>query len=1033
MNFLATLAGDERLLVRVRQQFGQSLKSYRLGDVIARLPMPESDENPGLWLVCEGHVRLVAMSEVGTTAQETSFALLEPEQVFGFEAHFDYSICYRAVAASDVQLVYLPIADLQALCDAQPLLRERLQVEAQERKQLSQWKLHSDFGRSGLRLTSQQLSAVLPHLMAVSVDADCQVQDCAALPEGYCWSFVADCWAGSQPAMGQAWRHPQQTEADWRSTQPCQVYCLPQTQWSIVAEISPKLAQWLDVAPSSPQPALTVRKRRLNLPNLHPSASVLNPAVPASPNVSPVESAFPESWEREHTVDFPQPEKRRRSWVPNFLRKRAFIQQQSSSDCGVTCLAMIGQYWGQRYPIHVLREMAQVGRSGATLKNLAATAEQLGFQSRPVQASFNRMADQKNPWIAHWEGDHYIVVYAVRRGQVQVADPAVNKRWIPKRMFLEGWTGYALMLDPTSQLQKIDQKSAQSLGNFGRVLLTDKGTLGQIILLSLLLQLFGLVTPIFTQVILDQVVTQKSLPALNLFVLGLILFSVWTVLLGAVRQYLLDYFSNRLNLTLVSGFVNHTLRLPLKFFEDRNVGDILTRIGENGKIQQFLMRQAISTWLDASMGFVYLGLMLYYNWQLTAVALATIPFMVLLTLGSTPFLKRFSREVFKESAAQTSQVVEMMTGIATIKSAASEKEVRWRWEDRLVSLLNVQFRTQKFVNGLGVMSGVLNAIGSALVLWFGASLVIQDQLTIGQFVAFNMLIGRVIGPIMSVIGIWDEFQEVLISVERLNDVFATTPEEAVGEPMMPLPPVVGAVQFEKLTFKYDGAQDAPVLQNITLNVPAGQTVAIVGRSGSGKSTLIKLLQGLYHPTQGRILIDGHDIRHVSPSSLRSQIGTVPQDCFLFSGTILENIQMYRPDYGLTDAIDAAKLAEAHAFIQSLPLGYNTKVGERGTNLSGGQRQRIAIARALLGYPGILILDEATSSLDTESERRFQENLERITRDRTTFVIAHRLSTVQHADQILVIDRGMLAEQGTHRELMEQRGLYYHLAQQQLSL
>ncbi|MEQ8958434.1 MAG: peptidase domain-containing ABC transporter, partial [Coleofasciculus sp. C2-GNP5-27] len=277
------------------------------------------------------------------------------------------------------------------------------------------------------------------------------------------------------------------------------------------------------------------------------------------------------------------------------------------------------------------------------------------------------------------------------------------------------------------------------------------------------------------------------------------------------------------------------------------------------------------------------------------------------------------------------------------------------------------------------------------------------------------------------------FQEILVSVERLNDVFGTQPEEHPQQPMLTLPQIRGDVTLENVTFRYGEQEEHNTLENISLEVQAGETVALVGRSGSGKSTLVKLLQGLYHPTSGRITIDGHDIRHVSPQSLRSQLGVVPQDCFLFSGTILENISLYRPEFTLEQVIEVAKLAEAHAFIQALPLGYNTKVGERGSTLSGGQRQRIAIARALLGNPRILILDEATSSLDTESERRFQDNLARISRDRTTFIIAHRLSTVRNANRILVLDRGILVEQGTHQELMALQGLYYHLAQQQLDL
>jgi ATP-binding cassette, subfamily B, bacterial HlyB/CyaB len=334
---------------------------------------------------------------------------------------------------------------------------------------------------------------------------------------------------------------------------------------------------------------------------------------------------------------------------------------------------------------------------------------------------------------------------------------------------------------------------------------------------------------------------------------------------------------------------------------------------------------------------------------------------------------------------------------------------------------------------LGVTSGLINAVTGAALLWFGASLVIKGELTIGQFVAFNMLIGNVTGPLMSVVGLWDELQEVLISVERLNDVFAAKPEEVPGAPMMILPAIEGEICFDKVSFSYDGDEDLPTLQNLSFRTAPGETIAVVGRSGSGKSTLIKLLQGLYYPTRGRILTDGHDIRHISPHSLRSRQGVVPQECFLFSGTILDNIRMHHPDATLEAVVEVAKLAEAHSFIQDLPLGYNTKVGERGANLSGGQRQRIAIARALLGDPDMLILDEATSSLDTESERRFQQNLERISRDRTTFIIAHRLSTVQHADRILVLDRGILVEQGQHHELIQAQGLYYHLAQQQLNI
>lgn len=446
-----------------------------------------------------------------------------------------------------------------------------------------------------------------------------------------------------------------------------------------------------------------------------------------------------------------------------------------------------------------------------------------------------------------------------------------------------------------------------------------------------------------------------------------------------------------------------------------------------------MIGQVVLAWLSFLTGFVYLALMLYYNRQLTMLVMLMVPLIVIITLGATPFLRQISREIFKEASDQNSALVEMIGGIATIKSTATEHELRWRWENNLTRLMNARFRGQKFGIGLQGVSGLINTIGSTLLLWYGATLVIHDQLTIGQFVAFNMMIGYVISPVLALASLWDELQEIFISIERLNDIFETKPEETCEEMRMVMPPLAGAVTFEEVTFRYSEDSDRNTLQNISFSAPAGSTVAIVGRSGSGKSTLIKLLAGLYQPNKGRVLIDGHDIRRVSPASLRSQLGVVPQDCVLFSGTILENISLFREDIPLESVVKAAKLAEAHTFIQALPLGYGTEVGERGATLSGGQRQRIAIARALLRQPRLLILDEATSSLDTESERHFQQNLEGMSTEGTTFIIAHRLSTVRNADCILVLDRGILVEQGTHNELLAKKGLYYSLAQQQLDL
>jgi ATP-binding cassette, subfamily B, bacterial HlyB/CyaB len=1059
VKLLASMPVDADTIKALSRAF--NIHGYSLGQPINHNSTAEANgdsvraEHPDdrLYLICGGRVRLLCQHP--DRPREVSVQVLEAGETFGADSHWGADpLPYRAIAASEAQVADIARSQLASWLVAIPALETILHQQARQRERLIFFKMIA-LRTPGAALPSDHLQQFLALVTEMNLAAGTQLTQIKGDESRYVWvrsGTIANANANGSvppPAVGEGWEVAA-TSLDWQAHTDLQLYQLPSVHWEEATALAPQLfpAQLGDRTIADAQSIASVAATPVldpgaAEPRLRAAVPVSKPRRSATPIVPLTRPPAPESGESggasangqvspDPVIAFPKP-RRLRHWGQRLWRRYPFIDQQSSSDCGAACLAMIGLYWGERFSLNWLRNLAGIGRSGASLKNLATAAEQIGFQARPVRASLSRLAEQTQPWIAHWEGDHYVVVYRIKGDRVWVGDPARGKLPLSRQKFLEGWTGYALLLDPTSQLKANNAADKASLGRFWNVIGTYQTTLWQIVLASLLIQVFGLISPLFTQVILDKVVTQKSLVTLHVFSLGLLLFGGWRIGLSTARQYLLDYFSNRINLTLVSGFITHALSLPLKFFESRQVGDIITRIQENQKVQSFLVRQVVSTWLDALMAIVYLMLMLYYNWQLTLLVLAIIPPIILLTLISTPVLRQISRAIFNEAAEQNSLLVEMLSGVATIKAAAAEREVRWRWEDRLTRMLNEQFKGQKLANGLGAISGLINTLGSTALLWYGATLVIQGQLTIGQFVAFNMMIGSVISPILSIVGLWDEFQEVLIAVERLNDVFATAPEESPGKPMLVLPPIKGEVIFDDVTFHYEQAEDRNTLQNLNLQLTAGQTAAIVGRSGSGKSTLVKLLQGLYYPTKGRIWIDGHDTRHVSPASLRSQLGVVPQECFLFSGTILENIQLYRPEFTLEQVVEVAKLAEAHAFIQDLPLGYNTKVGERGSNLSGGQRQRIAIARALLGDPAILILDEATSSLDTESERRFQQNLARISRGRTTFIIAHRLSTVRHADLILVLDRGILVEQGSHDDLIKLKGLYYHLAQQQLEL
>ena len=736
--------------------------------------------------------------------------------------------------------------------------------------------------------------------------------------------------------------------------------------------------------------------------------------------------------ERSSKLYFPSPQIKFNHWWQQLTRRYPFLKQQSSSDCGVACMVMIGKYWGKNFSITELRSVANVDRSGASIKGLIVAAEHLGFAPRPVKVDLPTLAKQKLPAIVHWRGNHYIVVYRVTRDKVIVSDPKIGRRHLTRQEFVKEWNGYTLLLTPTAKFKQVPE-AERNVWKYFQLLKPHKLVLLEIVAASLIIQMLGLITPIFTQILLDRVVVQRSTSTLIAIGSGLIVFSLFGVAMSSLRRYLLYHTANKLDLSLIVGFISHTFRLPLSYFETRYVGDITSRISENRKIRDFITGEAISTMLDILSVFIYISLMLWYSWQLSLMALAVIPVFVINAIIFTPFLLKVSRESFAAKTKEQSYLIQAIKGIGTVKSMGVERNVRWRWEDLINESVRINFSGKMILERLTVSTGIIQTLISQFTLLLGVWLVIQQQLTIGQLVAFNMLVGNVVSPFKRLIGLWNQFQEILVAVERLDDVIDSPPEEDLSSSnLINLPSINGYIRFEDVTFRYNLENETNTLTNLSFEIKPGQTVALVGRSGSGKTTIAKLLLGLYTPTKGKILIDNQNLSNISLHSLRKQTGIVDQNTFLFGGTIKENLTVAHPQASMAELEQASKLAGAADFINELPLRYETQIGEGGGLMSGGQRQRLAIARALLNNPRLLILDEATSNLDAESEQIIQNNLDTILKTQTTLVIAHRLSTVRNADLILVLDRGLLVESGSHEVLMAKRGQYYYLNQQQLA-
>jgi ATP-binding cassette, subfamily B, bacterial HlyB/CyaB len=703
-------------------------------------------------------------------------------------------------------------------------------------------------------------------------------------------------------------------------------------------------------------------------------------------------------------------------------------QEDRKIDTGLLCLVMVAGYHGLAVDPEQLRHTLALGSEGMGIMDILRAAKELGLKAKEAQVSYDRLNRLTMPALALMEDRKFNVLAKIDGDRVLVFDPLDGRpRLISKDEFLQRWQKRIILI--TYRKSVAPSEKPFGLSWFVPEIWKYRKPLYEVLTASLILQIIGLVTPVFTQVIIDKVLVHKGVTTLDVLAIGLITVVLFEALLNILRTYLFTHTTNRIDISLGTKLFRHLFSLPLKYFEVRRVGDTVARVRELENIRHFLTGAPLTSILDVMFIGVYLVVMFIYSTTLTFVVLGAMPLFALLSLIITPMLRHRLDERFNRGAEAQAFLVEMVTGAQTVKAMAVEPEVQKKWENLLANYVRASYKTSKLSGVAGSVGQLIDRGSTLAILWLGAHLVMRGDLTVGQLIAFQMLSGRVSGPVLRLVQLWQDFQQAGLSIRRLGDIFHSAPEPSLNVTKTRFPAIRGDVRLEGVRFRYrlDGPE---IIRSINLDIKVGMILGIVGRSGSGKSTLAKLIQRLYLPESGRILIDGIDLALADPAWLRRQIGVVLQESFLFNGSVRDNIAFHYPQASMEEIIRVANLAGAHEFILELPEGYDTIVGERGTALSGGQRQRIAIARALLTNPRILIFDEATSSLDSESEAIIQRNLRQICRGRTVILIAHRLSTLRIAERIIVLEKGEIVELGTHDELMGRKGLYHHLQLQQ---
>mgnify|MGYP000197051765 CR=1 FL=1 len=725
-------------------------------------------------------------------------------------------------------------------------------------------------------------------------------------------------------------------------------------------------------------------------------------------------------------------------------------QQLDSMDCGPSCLRMVAKYYGRSYSLQNLRERSFITRQGVSMLGISDAAESIGFRTQGVRISLEQLIeDVPLPCILHWNQNHFVVLYDIKKRKsgatFKISDPGkgkydmdlsgIQKCWISTRKDGKD-SGTALVLTPTPDFyERIDDQEQQkrNLSFYLRYLFPYRSQLFQLVVGMLLGSVFSLILPFLTQAMVDQGIGNRNLNFITLILIAQLVLSVTQMGVGFIQSWISLHMNTRISITLISDFLAKLMRLPIRFFDAKNIGDIMQRIGDHGRIQSFMTGTTLTTIFSFFNFFIFAFIMAYYNLTILVVFLVGNALYVTWILSFMRYRRKLDNARFAQASANQSNMVQLITGMQEIKLNNCEKQQRWKWESIQVKLFKISIQGTALGQIQQVGSLFFSRTTSLLISFLAAKAVVDGEITLGMMMSLTYIIGQLSSPVSSFIGFAQQFQDAKISLERLNEIHGRKDEEQDISSKLTVLPEKGDIRIENVSFSYDGANRDYVLDDVSFNIPQHKVTAIVGASGSGKTTLIKLMLGFYTPNKGAIKIQDTPLENINPHLWRARTGSVMQDGFIFSETIAQNIAVGEEQIDIERLRHAVTIANIRDFIDSLPLGYNTKIGMEGNGISQGQRQRILIARAVYKNPDYLFFDEATNALDANNEREIMEHLHVFYKGKTVVVVAHRLSTVRDADNIIVLDKGKIAEEGTHKELAERKGLYYQLVKNQLEL